>query len=142
MTNHELARARTEVQVIGADWALLKSPENVTYVSHYEVPVEFGPLAQLNYGPVTALFGVEEPTTYLLVNRYYAGAARQQSPFDEVIGFSIFEVFAPFVPQVARDNFVASLRQLLQQTQLGSSKTKLAVEERTLPLVAHRILQD
>ncbi len=136
MNNHELARARAEVQAIGADWALLTSPENVTYVSHYEVPVESGPLAQLNYGPVMALFGVEEPTTYLLANRYYAGAARQQSPFDEVIGFGILEVFAPFVPQVARENFVAALRQLLQQTQLGSGKTKLAVEERTLPLIA------
>ena len=84
MTNHELARARAELQALGADRALLTSPENVTYVSHYEVPVEFGPLAQLNYGPVMALFGVNEPTTFLLANRYYAGSARQQSTFDEV----------------------------------------------------------
>ena len=48
MTNQELARARAELQAIGADWALLTTPENVTYVSHYEVPVEYGPLAQLN----------------------------------------------------------------------------------------------
>ena len=142
MTNHELARARAEVQAIGADWALLTSPENVTYVSHYEVPVEFGPLAQLNYGPVMALFGVQEATTTLLANRYYAGAARQQSDFDEVIGFGILEVFEPFMPQVARDNFVAALRQMLQQAQLGSGKIMLAVEERTLPLVAQRVLQE
>ncbi len=141
MTNHELARARAEMQALGADWALLTSPENVTYVSHYEVPVEPGPLAQLSYGPVMALFGVKEPTTFLLANRYYAPAARQQSTFDRVIDFGILEVFEPFVPQVARDNFVAALRQMLQQANLGQGKIKLAVEERTLPLIAQRIIQ-
>ena len=47
MENQELERARTQLRHIGADWALLSSPENVTYVSHYEVPVNFGPLADL-----------------------------------------------------------------------------------------------
>jgi Xaa-Pro aminopeptidase len=142
MTNHELARARAEAQTSGADWVLLTSPENVTYVSHYEVPVEFGPLAQLNYGPVMALFGVKEMTSILLANHYYAGSARGQSNFDEVIGFGILEVFEPFAPQVGRDNFIAALRQTLRQAKLGNGKVKLAVEERTLPLVALRVLQD
>ena len=140
MTNQELARARAELQAIGADWALLTTPENVTYVSHYEVPVEYGPLAQLNYGPVMALFGVNEPTTLLMANRYYAEGARQQSTFDEVIDFGILEVFEPFAPQVARENFIAALRQILDQA-IGQGKVKLAVEERTLPLVAFRVLQ-
>src|SRR5215203_2922211 len=125
-SNYELARARTELQKLGADWALLTSPENVTYVSHYEVPVEFGPLSQLNYGPVIALFAVNGPSTLLLANRYFAGSARQQSDFDEIIGFGILEVFEPFVPQVARDNFVAALRQTLQQIALQQSKVKIA----------------
>ncbi|MCC6457768.1 MAG: aminopeptidase P family protein [Caldilineaceae bacterium] len=141
MTNHELARARSEVQALGADWALLTSPENVTYVSHYEVPVEFGPLAQLNYGPVMALFGVSEPANILLANRYYAGSARQQSAF-EVVDFGILEVFEPFHAQVSRDNFVAALRQTLRQANLGNGKVKLAIEERTLPLIALRVIQD
>jgi Xaa-Pro dipeptidase len=142
MTNQELARARAELQAIGADWALLTTPENVTYVSHYEVPVEYGPLAQLNYGPVMALFGINEPTSVLMANRYYAEGARQQSTFDEVIGFGILEVFEPFAPQAARENFIAALRQILSQANLGKQKVKLAVEERTLPLVALRVIQD
>ena len=141
MTNDELARARAELQTLGADWALLTTPENVTYVSHYEVPVEFGPLAQLNYGPVMALIGVREPTKLLLANRYYGGSARQQSDF-EVVDFGIMEVFAPFTPQVPRDNFVAALRQMLQQTLATRGKVKLAVEERTLPLIAQRVIAD
>ncbi len=141
MINDELDRARAALQQTGADWALLTAPENVTYVSHYEVPVEFGPLAQLNYGPVMALIGVKEPAAFLLANRYYAGSARQQSAF-EVIDFGILEVFAPFTPQAPRDNFVEALRQLLQQTVASRGPVRLAVEERTLPLVAQRVIQE
>jgi Xaa-Pro aminopeptidase len=140
MTNQELDRARAELQTLGADWALLTSPENVTYVSHYEVPVDYGPMANLTYGPVIALVGIHEPTTLLLANQYYAAAARVQSSFDDVIGFGILEVFAPFAAQAPRDNFVAALQQLLGQAGLGSGKIKLAVEERTLPLVVQRTL--
>lgn len=141
MINEELARARAELQKLGADWALLTSPENVTYVSHYEVPVEFGPLAHLNYGPVVALFGVQEPTSLLMANRHYAETARQQSTFDEVLGFGILEVFAPFAKQASRDNFVAAVRQAVQQAGWSGRKITLAVEERTLPLAVLRVLQ-
>ena len=142
MTNEELARARAELQATGADWALLTSPENVTYVSHYEVPVEFGPIAHLNYGPVTALFGVHEPTAILVANRYYAAAARSQTTFDEVIDYGIQEVMEPYAPQASRENFVAALGQALRRTGLGSAPVKLAVEERTLPLIALRAIQE
>ncbi len=143
MENQELARARAELQKVGADWALLTAPENVTYVSHYEVPVDFGPLAHLNYGPVIALFGVQEPTSLLLANRYYAAAARQQSSFDEVLDFGILEVFPPFEKQVRRDNFVAALHALIKRAGLENPQRKIrvAVEERTLPLVVLQVLQ-
>ena len=140
--NDELARARAELAALGADWALLSSPENVTYVSHYEVPVEFGPLAQLNYGPALALCGVQEPLSLLLANRYYAAAARQQAAVDDVLDFGILEVFAPFAPQSPRDNFVAALRDLLRRAGLGRGKLRLAVEERTLPAVVTRVLHE
>lgn len=142
MSNLELARTRAELSHLGADWALLSSAENVTYVSHYEVPIEFGPLAHLNYGPVLALFGVQERTSLLVANRHYAAAARQQSNFDDVIGFGILEVFAPFDKQVRRDNFVTALRQAIRQANLGKGKIKLAVEERTLPLIALQVIRE
>lgn len=142
MSNQELARTRAALTRLGADWALLTSPENVTYVSHYEVPIEFGPVAHLNYGPVTALFGVQEATTLLVANRYYAAGARQQTTFDEVIGFDILEVFEPFAKQVRRDNFVAALRQAIRQANLGAGKIKVAVEERTLPLITLQVLRE
>ncbi|MCB0062235.1 MAG: aminopeptidase P family protein [Caldilineaceae bacterium] len=142
MKNDELARTRAAFQELNADWALLSSPENVTYVSHYEVPIDFGPLAQLSYGPVLALIGIQEDATRLVANRYYAAAAHQQSTFDQVIDFGILEVFAPFAKQARRDNFVAALRRALQPLASTKSKIRLAVEERTLPLVAHQIMQE
>jgi Xaa-Pro aminopeptidase len=91
---------------------------------------------------VTALFGVHEPTTCLLANRYYAASARQRSEFDTVYDFGILEVFEPFAPQVGRDNFMAALRQMLLQAISTQGKVRLAVEERTLPLVVQRVIQE
>lgn len=141
MSNDELARARSFLRELDADWALLSSPENVTYVSHYEVPIEFGPLAQLNYGPVLALFGVQEEASLLVTNRYYAAAVRQQTTFDRVIDFGILEVFEPFEKQDRRNNFVSALQQALKKANLGNAPIKLAVEERTLPLIAWQTIQ-
>ena len=140
--NDELARARAQLKTLGADWALLTSPENVTYVSHYEAPVEFGPLAHLNYGPVIALFGVDEPASLLVANQAYASAAKAQTTFNDVIGFGILEVFAPFNKQVSRDNFVAAVRQALRQSGIGQAKAKLAVEERTVPRIVLQLIQE
>lgn len=142
MTNQELARARAELQQLGANWALLTSPENVTYVSHYEVPVEFGPLAHLNFGPPLALFGVTEEATTLVANQHYAAGARQQSDFAKVLGFGVLEVFEPFAKQMSRDNFVSTVRQAIRQSGIGKSAVKLAVEEKTLPLAVHRVIQE
>jgi Xaa-Pro aminopeptidase len=142
MNNEELARAQSELRKIGADWALLSSAENVTYVSHYEVPIDFGPLAHLSYGPVMALFGVSAPGSLLVANNYYAGGARKQTTFDEVLGFDILQVFDPYGAQNPKDNFVATVCKAFRQAGFHNGKTRLAVEERTLPLVVTRILAE
>jgi Xaa-Pro aminopeptidase len=58
------------------------------------------------------------------------------------LGFDILEVFEPYNKQVPKDNFVAAVRKAFQQAGLGRGKLKLAVEEKTLPLVVLRILTD
>ncbi len=142
MENQELERAREQLRQTGADWVLLSSAENVTYVSHYEVPVDFGPLAHLSYGPVLALCSLSGNSSALIANNYYAGAARQQSTFGDVISFAILEVFEPFARQVAHDNFVAAVRHALNQAGLGQGRPKLAIEEKTLPLAVVSILAE
>jgi Xaa-Pro aminopeptidase len=140
MENLELERARAALEQTGADFALLSSQENVTYVSHYEVPIDFGPLAHLSYGPVLALFGVQASGGCLIANNYYANAARQQTTFEEVIGFGILEVFEPFDRQEGRENFLTAMRTGLQNAGLGHGKARIAVEEKTLPLIVQRLL--
>ncbi len=142
MENQELERARQQLQRIGADWALLSSPENVTYVSHYDVPIDFGALANLSHGPVLALVGVREPRSYLTANKYYAGSARKQTTFDEVIEFEILQIFEPYQKQNIQNNFLEAVRKTLRQAGLGHGKARLAVEARTLPLEIARLIMN
>ena len=140
MENQELERACKQLEKIGADWALLSSPENVTYVSHYDVPIEFGALANLSYGPVLALFGVKEPGSYLIANNYYAGGAKNQTTFNEIVDFNILQIFEPFQKQNTQNNFLEAIRKALRLAGLAQTKARLAVEARTLPLEVARLL--
>jgi len=47
------------IKAIGADWALLSSLENVTYVSHFAVPIDFGATATLTLVPPLAFVSRE-----------------------------------------------------------------------------------
>ncbi len=140
MQNEELARARAELKAVGADWALLSSTENVTYVSHWEVPTQYGPMAHLAYAPSMALFGVEEPASTLLVHSYLAAGARAQSSFDQVLEYNLVALFPPYAQESPRDNFIAMLRRGLKQAGLGKGKIKLAIEEGSLPAIVLQLL--
>jgi Xaa-Pro aminopeptidase len=89
-----------------------------------------------------ALFGVSAPGSLLVANNYYAGGARKQTTFDEVLGFDILQVFDPYGAQNPKDNFVATVRKAFRQAGFHNGKTRLAVEERTLPLMVIRILAE
>lgn len=137
MSNQELERARAEFKRIGADYALLSSGENVTYVSHWEVPVDFGALATQNYAPTLALIGVKDPASALLTGSGYTGLAKAASALDEVCGHDVVSMTDPVD---ARANFLDSLRSALKKAGLGSGKAKLAIEEKSLPAVALRLI--
>ncbi len=142
MINEELTRARAELQGAGADWALLSSTENVTYASHWETPNQYGPMSHLSYAPSLALFGVAEPASCLLVHNYYAAGARSQTSFDEVVGYDLVQLFAPYTKTSPKDNFVAMLRATLKRHGLNRGKIKLAVEEGSLPAIVVQILAE
>jgi Xaa-Pro aminopeptidase len=138
MGNQELDRAREELKVIGADWALLSSLDNVTYVSHFAVPIDFGATATLTLVPPLAFVGVKESASNLLVSSGYESAAKAQCALDEVLAYESGFAFYPFS---SRDNFLTLLRDSLNKAGLSSGKAKLAIEERTLPTLALRLLQ-
>ncbi|MCC7448677.1 MAG: aminopeptidase P family protein [Anaerolineae bacterium] len=138
-TNQELARARAELKTIRADYALLSSGDNITYVSHWEVPVEFGAPTTLGYAQPLALFGTGDANSSLIVTSFYEGGAKQQATVDEVAVWDSNVIGnAPIVP---KDNFLQALRAALKKAGItGSTKAKLAIEEKTLPTVVLRLL--
>lgn len=139
MSNQELERARAELQAIGADIALLSSGDNITYVSHFEVPVEFGALATLAFVPPLAVISTRESGASLITPSFYEAAAKQQSSEFEVTDY---EPVNWFVPVNGRDNFQSLLRDTLKQFGLGQTPLKLAIEERTLPAAILRLIID
>src|SRR5262249_39502163 len=136
--NDELARARAELQASGADWALLSTLENVTYVSHWEVPIDFGPAPAMRYGPPLALIGVRQQASSLLVSDNHVGSAMAEHVLDELVTHEFFPADRPLN---ARDNFVESVCGALRQAGLANGKVKLAIEEKTLPAILLRMLQ-
>lgn len=135
MSNQELERARAELKAIGADFALMSSGDNVTYVSHFEVPVDFGALATLSFAPSLAFIEVRGSGAELLVGSFYEAWAKQQSSGFEV---SSYEPVNWFTPVDGRANFLNLLRSTLKKA--GSAR--LAIEEKTLPASALRLLID
>jgi Xaa-Pro dipeptidase len=133
--NEELARARAELQKLDADWALLSSAENVTYVSHWEVPTAYGPMAHLAYAPNLALFGVRDTASYLLVHNYLADGARAQTAFDDVLSYNLVPLFQPYRAEQPRDNYLAMLADAFKRAGLGRGKIVLAIEEGSLPAI-------
>src|SRR3954470_10554646 len=101
--NLELSRTRAELKALGADFALSTSGENVTYVSHYEVPVDFGPAAAQRYVPPMAFFDVNGSGSSLIVSDSYAAGAKQNSALDEVHVHECFLLDRPVSP---RENFL------------------------------------
>lgn len=140
MQNEELARARAELKAIGVDWAMLSSTENVTYISHWEVPTQYGPMAHLAYAPSMALFGVEEAGSCLFVHNYLAAGARAQGAFGQVLEYNVVPLFPPYAPESPRDNCIAMLRRGLKQAGLDRGKATLAIEEGSLPAIVLQLL--
>lgn len=139
MSNQELERARAALKAIDADYALLSSGENITYASHYDVPVNFGALAALSYAQPMAFVGVNDSTACLLVSGFYAPNANAQAEGFEALAH---DVFSAEVDLPARDNFVDSVRAALNQAGLKNGSPRLAIEERTLPAVILSLLTD
>ena len=139
MSNQELERARAELKALGADFALLSSGDNITYVSHFEVPVEFGALATLSFVPPLALIGVADSSASIVTPNFYESAAKQQSSGFEIYGY---EPVNWFVPVDGRAHFINLLRSTLKNLIGGRSAVKLAIEEKSLPATVLRLILD
>jgi Xaa-Pro aminopeptidase len=134
-TNEELARVRAELAALGADFALITSDENVTYISQWEVPVDFGPSSATRYVAPLAYFGVGDDVGGLIVSDSYAGGARQHNTLGDVLTYPSFSVDGPTNP---REGFLDALRGVLSAADLGSAT--LAVEMKSLSAAALQLI--
>jgi Xaa-Pro aminopeptidase len=139
MSNQELARTRAELKKLDVNFVLLSSVENVTYASHFEVPINFGALATLSYVQPMALIGIDDNTACLLVSTMYGGWAQEQSTGFEV---STHDVFTGLDEISAQDNFLNSLRDTLKNVGMDVGSPRLAIEAKSLPAVVLRLLSD
>ncbi len=137
MSNQELERVRGELQALGADFALLSSGDNVTYVSHFEVPVDFGATATLSLAPPMAAISIKDGATALIIPNFYEGDAKRQS---EGVAVQSYVPVDWFVPTDGRANYINLLRDTLKQLGLGRSVVNVAIEERTLPASALQLI--
>lgn len=137
MPNEEMQRARAELKRIGADWALLSSRQNVTYVSHFETPVEYGFYADFLYVPPMCLLGVNQESSALLVCSFYDGWITERDAVDQIVTHEVYPNAADFSPA---ESFAASLRRALREAGLTTGKARVAVETRCLPEAARRVL--
>jgi len=139
MSNQELERVRAELKALGADFALLSSGDNVTYVSHFEVPVDFGANATLSFAAPMAAISVNEAGAALIIPNAYEKDAKAQSSDFEVSSYVPVDWW---VPTDGRANALNLLRDTLKQLGLGRAAVKVAIEERTLTAAALRVITD
>jgi Xaa-Pro dipeptidase len=135
--NEELERARDKLKKLGVDWALVSSRENVTYVSHFETPTEFGFYEDAGYVHPLCLFAVNQSASCLVVQSWYEPLIRDRDAVDQVLTHSVYDFGKLISP---RDSFLTSLRQALRSAGLDHTKARLAIEEKTLPTVVLRVL--
>jgi Xaa-Pro aminopeptidase len=135
--SEELARAGTALAAANCDFALLSSPENVTYVSGYEVPVQFGAHTELGFGPPLALCAAGDPAGWLIVSNGAASAAEEQAPLMATVSFCGFDSFRATDFAACYLDGIASA---LQQAGLDQTAATLGIEHRTLPYAVAELL--
>jgi Xaa-Pro aminopeptidase len=139
MAAAEIQRACEQLRSIGADFALLTSIPNVTYLSGWEVPIEVGPVAEftgwLPFGFV--LLSVRDASGCLLVPEALGKPAANSNRLERIVTFSEFGHFEAVDTET---NFINAIRQILRDAGL-SSGGRLAIEPRTLPALVLQLLQ-
>jgi Xaa-Pro dipeptidase len=139
VNNEEMQRAQNQFRRLDADWALVSSPANVTYVSHFEVPVPHGWYGDTAYAPALCLMAVGHAESYLVVNNYFDALVEDRAAIDAVLSYEVLNWGRNVSP---RDGFLTSLREALRRAGLGQGHARLAIEERSLPVVAQRLLAE
>jgi Xaa-Pro aminopeptidase len=138
MTNHELAKTRAELAAAGADFGLLSSIHNVTYATGWEVPVQLGAGAELAYSWPLLLVSARDDGSWLILPNGQEASARAEATAGAIVPVETLDSFAPTDPAGAT---LRALEGVLQDAGLKGGKGTLALEARTLPMFALRLIE-
>ncbi len=111
--DERLARTAEAVRTVGADWAILTSPDAVCYASGHVVPIEAGP-SPFAGGPTTCLVAASGICGVVAANVEAAAAAASWADAVE-----LYEGFAFDHPVPITANFEAALRRLAARLGVG-----------------------
>jgi len=131
----ERERACHELERNGIDFALLTSPENVTYISGFEVPLHVGPpTAFAGVNPlVLAVLAVKDKRLLLITVDTYANKAAQSVGKPNTFEFASFNHLEQGNPL---QSYLDALCSVFREAGIvREARVTLGVEKATLPLV-------
>ena len=113
--DERLARTADAVRAVGADWAILTSPDAVCYASGHVVPIEAGP-SPFAGGPTTCLVAASGVCGVVAANVEAASAGASWADAVE-----LYEGFAFDHPVAIAGNYEAALRRLAARLGVGGT---------------------
>ena len=136
--NQELERTCSALASSGADIAILASVANVTYALGQEVPIPFGAMAELTYGPWLAIIDVSANHCVAIVPNFAVSRFEKENGSISAFGFDTFDSFASSEP---RSTYLALIDQALRQIGV-SDQAAIALESKAVPaMVANAVQQ-
>mgnify|MGYP001097374287 CR=1 FL=1 len=130
--DERLQKTISAIREIGADWAVLTSPDAVAYATGHVVPVEAGP-SPFAGGPTTAIIGTDGTTAIVAANVEGASAKASRANAVELYEGFTFETGPDLVA-----NYGGCLNAL--RARLGVSG-RIAIEEASFPHVAAELFK-
>jgi Xaa-Pro aminopeptidase len=134
----ELGRACGTAREAGADAVILGSIHNVTYVTQIEVPIPFGAMAALTYGPWLAIIDAREETGWLVAPNFAAASIEERAAGFTPVPFETFDSFAPTDPA---GTYRSAIEQALRFVGIENRAITVAIEAQYAPSVALELVQ-
>ena len=124
MTDERNLKTGRAIVEVGADWAILTSPDTVCYATGHDVPIEAGP-SPFAGGPSCAIVGTDGTAALVVANPEETAARGSRAA-----RVTAYEGFGDRRQAPVVDNFLAALATTLTDLDMGGA---IAVERTSFP---------
>lgn len=132
----ERARVGAALREAGIDLAVLSSVANVTYATGVEVPLAYGAIFDLSFGPWLAILTATNTGGASIAPSGSAEPAPQLEM--KTLHFDILTTWEPSDPE---SGYSARLSEALQLAGATGGRGRIGVETRSLPVTALRVIE-